>query len=112
MANVAQLVEQLTRNEQVVCSNQIIGSTPFPAIRQHRLWMDEAEGGVGGGDAGEHAHEDFHARVAEEFLKLFFRQVVLVQQFIDDLVEERSLLPCGGTDALGIEHDHHGKGEP
>jgi hypothetical protein len=33
-ANVAQLVEQLTRNEQVVRSTRIVGSIPFISSRR------------------------------------------------------------------------------
>jgi hypothetical protein len=40
--------------------------------------MDKAKGGKGGSDACEHAHENFHAGVTEQFFELFFRQMVLL----------------------------------
>ena len=72
--------------------------------------MDESECGEGGGNAGEHAHEDFHAGVAEQFLELFFRQVVFMQQFVNNLVQKFGLLAGRCPDALGIEHHYQGKG--
>ncbi len=46
-ADVAQLVEQLTRNEQVVRSSRIIGSMNLGASRVHHLMLLRALVGLG-----------------------------------------------------------------
>ena len=48
--------------------------------------------------------------MAEQLLELLFREMVLVEQFVDDLVEQRRLFAGGLAHALGIKHHHDGEG--
>lgn len=67
--------------------------------------------GQGDEDAEEHTEEDLEAGVAEQFGEFVGGEVVFLEEFLDDLVEQARLLARRAPHALRVEHHDDGEGE-